>query len=132
MNGNKEKRYTRHVHFVGPNGEEINARLVFDYRECAELCQAFSGSLRFRRTAVIVWHFLRRHDCVLSRIATNLYSLSLAQFSNSGPLYASLCAPSQDCACPQRITPATRGGRVRCIAITLRDRHPQCLLIPQA
>lgn len=35
VNGNKERRYTRHVHFVGPKAEEIDARLVFDYRECS-------------------------------------------------------------------------------------------------
>ena len=33
VNGNKERRYTRHVHFIGPGAEEIDARLVFDYRE---------------------------------------------------------------------------------------------------
>ncbi|KAJ3520863.1 hypothetical protein NM688_g9098 [Phlebia brevispora] len=28
---NKEKRYTRHVFFTGPGGEEITARVVYDY-----------------------------------------------------------------------------------------------------
>ena len=28
---NGEKRYTRHVHFVGPGGEIIDIRLVYAY-----------------------------------------------------------------------------------------------------
>ena len=32
-NGNKEKRYTRHVFFTGPGGEEIYAKVVYDYSE---------------------------------------------------------------------------------------------------
>jgi hypothetical protein len=30
---NGERRYARHVDFTGPKGEEIKARLVYDYRE---------------------------------------------------------------------------------------------------
>ena len=32
-----ERKYTRHVFFTGPNNEVINARLVYDYRECARV-----------------------------------------------------------------------------------------------
>ena len=30
---NGERRHTRKIHFTGPKGEEINARLVYDYRK---------------------------------------------------------------------------------------------------
>jgi hypothetical protein len=29
---NGERRYVRHVHFTGPDGKIIKARLVYDYR----------------------------------------------------------------------------------------------------
>ena len=30
---NGERRYARHVKFTGPKGQEIQARLAYDYRE---------------------------------------------------------------------------------------------------
>ena len=31
-NVNDERRYARHVKFLGPKGEDIEARLIYDYR----------------------------------------------------------------------------------------------------
>lgn len=32
-----ERKYTRRVHFTGPEGEDIKARLVYDYRTCPSI-----------------------------------------------------------------------------------------------
>lgn len=44
-----ERKYTRHVFFTGPNNEVINARLVYDYRECARVEYRGVALTQFRR-----------------------------------------------------------------------------------
>lgn len=42
-----ERRYIRHVKFTGPKGEDIEAVLVYDYRECTHTSTTWSSSNHF-------------------------------------------------------------------------------------
>lgn len=43
------RRHTRKVHFIGPKGEEINARLVYDYRTSLVSSVNFTAHILLQR-----------------------------------------------------------------------------------
>ena len=78
----KERRYTRHVKFTGPGGEDIECRLVYDYCQSCYVAPRCSFQLGFYKQILQVdglrrcWDFIGRLTTIMM-IKYNILSHSV-------------------------------------------------------